>query len=290
MIRGYVGEFGSGKTLNMIWDAVQAMQRGRKIVTNTPIKIEMDGWWGRKYWLTAKHIQDADEYFEHLAYDMNCIFLVDEAGVYFPNQFWNKFPPVLIAKLNMQRKFHTDFWYTVPRQGHVVKKMRDLAHVLIKCSKQTIIPEFRIFRRHFSGIQIYRARRFSPEYFEGAQNAKKYERYYRGTRTMWPSQVRRAYRAYDTEWIVDASALMNLKNFMKRIKQMKTVENPEELINDEKPEISEATTSQNRREVDIPTDIPTSIPTPATPVNTEADGPKFRNLPKKFDGRVPAVI
>lgn len=221
MIRGYVGQFGSGKTLNMIWDACNAMYHGRRVVSNTPIELLYRPIIGKSKFIKAQFIQDGDDYLEHLVYDSHCIFLVDEAAVYFPNQFWNKFPPALIVKFSQQRKFHTDFWYTVQRHGHTVKRMRDLAHEIRECHKHTIIPWINLWKLHYHGLAYYQAKRFAPEFFDGAQNPKKYERYYRGSKYMWPSAVKMAYKAYNTEYLVDTSAMLKLGDFMKKVKQMR---------------------------------------------------------------------
>ena len=240
MIRGYVGQFGSGKTLNMIWDACRAMYKGRRVVSNTPIELLYDPVIGKKKYLKAQFISDGDSYLEHLIYDSHCIFLVDEAAVYFPNQFWNKFPPELIVKFSQQRKFHTDFWYTVQRHGHTVKRMRDLAHEIIECHKRNILPWVDFWKIHYHGLAFYQAKRFSPDYFDGAQNAKKYERCFRGSRYMWPSAVKRAYRAYNTEYLVDTSAMLKLKDFMKKVKQMKM--NKQSDVSGGSPDLPENTT------------------------------------------------
>jgi len=228
MIRGYLGEFGSGKTLSMVWDLIQLMYKGRRVISNTPIELNYDPPIGRKRYLKAVHIQEGEKFQYALEHWENCTFAIDEAAVYLPSNYWNKMPPGLIVKFAQQRKYRTDFYYTSQIYGHSVKRLRDLTHVVYLCRRKTYIPGIPLpwknkiknkdgsawYRRaRLAPLQIFINKKFNPAYMHGEQSKKKYDRYYWGTRILYPSQVRRVFRAYNTNYVVDMSAMMKVKGF-----------------------------------------------------------------------------
>lgn len=219
MIRGYLGEFGSGKTLSAVWDLMQYMYRGRKVVSNTPIELHYDPFLKKKKYIKAIFIQEGDKFQYYLEHYENCIFFIDEASVYLPSTYWNKLPPGLIVKFAQQRKYRTDFFYTTQIYGHSVKRLRDLTHIIYLCRRRTLFPRIHLpwkknGRWATAGpLQIFINKKFNPAYMHGEQSQKKYERYYYGTRTLYPSQVKRVFRAYNTNYVVDMSAMMKVKGF-----------------------------------------------------------------------------
>ena len=144
MIRGYLGQFGSGKTLNMVWDLIQAMARGRKVISNTPIELLYDPFLGKKRYLKAEFIAEGDRFQWALEHRENCILAIDEAAVYLPSTYWSKLPPALIVKFAQQRKYRTDFYYTSQVYGHAIKRLRDLTHVVYLCRRRVLFPYIKI--------------------------------------------------------------------------------------------------------------------------------------------------
>lgn len=228
MIRGYLGEFGSGKTLNMVWDLIQAMYHGRHVISNTPIKILYDPILGKKRWLTAEFIPDGERFQWALEHRENCILAIDEAAVYLPSSYWNKMPAGLIVKFAQQRKYRTDFYYTSQVYGHSVKRLRDLTHVVYICRKKILFPSIPLpffktkkapdghkYKKwsRIRALQLFIARKYNPAYMHGEQTYKKHQRFFYGARTLYPSQVKRVFRAYDTNYVVDMSAMMKVKDF-----------------------------------------------------------------------------
>jgi hypothetical protein len=202
MIRAYVGDFGSGKTLNMVWDLMQAMYKGRKVISNTPIKLLFAPFGKKPHKIEAEFVPKGDDFLKAIAYRENCIMAIDEAAVYLPNIYWSKLPPELIVKFAQNRKYRTDFWYTTQGFGMAVKRLRELTHRVNLC-----------WQRRFFGIPIFVSKKFKPEFFKGEPTEKKYNRYYLGQRTLYPSEYRRVFKAYDTNYVVDMSAMMKVKGF-----------------------------------------------------------------------------
>lgn len=202
MIRAYVGDFGSGKTLNMVWDAMNSMYRGRHVISNTPIDGYLDPPFKRLHRIKAEFIPKGDDFQKALAYRENCLFLIDEAAVFLPNNYWNKLPPELLVKFHQHRKYHCDFWYTTQGFGHALKRLRDLTHLVIQCRPLWFLTS-----------KLFRSKRFNPAYFHGEPTEKKYKRYFWGSRILYPSEIKRIFRVYDTEYVVDMSAMIKVKGF-----------------------------------------------------------------------------
>lgn len=220
MIKAYVGDFGSGKTLNMVWDLMQKIKEGRKVISNTPIKFYEENWiTKRRKYYSAEFIPEGDKFQWALAHRENCICAIDEAAVYLPNIYWNKLPPEFIVKFAQNRKYRTDFWYTTQGFGHAVKRLRELTHLVLLCHSMRFfwIPDIRIkiwkWKYYKRTWKMFVARKFNPAFFYGQPSQKKWERYYKGKRILYPSQVKRVYKAYDTMFVVDTSAMMKVKGF-----------------------------------------------------------------------------
>src|SRR4030065_1207807 len=165
MIKAYVGDFGSGKTLNMVHDLILAMYRGRKVISNTPIRGYYDPFAKKKKFIEAEFIAKGDDFLNALAYRENCIFAIDEAAVYLPNIYWHRLPPELIVKFAQNRKYRTDFYYTTQGFGMAVKRLREITHRVNLCHQS-----------RFFFWRTYTARLFRPEYFQGSYTKEKYQR------------------------------------------------------------------------------------------------------------------
>lgn len=202
MIVGYVGRKGHGKTINMVWDAMNVLYRGGRVITNTPI----EGWYKpflrkRKY-LKAKFIQKGEEFLEAVFREVNCTICIDEAAIFVPSYYWSKIPSELLVKFHEERKFNSHIWYTTQGFGHAVARLRDLTDYVKKCT-----------RTRFLFSRTYTMKTFYPEYFKGAPTENKYKMYHLGTRVIFPSDQRRLFNCYNTKYIIDYSPMMKTKKF-----------------------------------------------------------------------------
>jgi len=195
MIKGYTGMFGYGKTLWLVHDVMEEMKKGRRVISNTPIRFKY-----KKQEMQAQYVADRHEYMQYLITESNCIFVIDEAGIFLPNNYWEKMPFDLTAKLMQSRKYDTDFFYTVQRFGHTTIKLRDLTNVLVRC-----------FRRKFFGFfsVVYYAVEFDPEIAEARipYNSPLAKDYVLGVKKMYPSNYKKVFPAYDTKFKVVESLL-----------------------------------------------------------------------------------
>jgi len=121
--------FGYGKTLWLVHDVMQEMKKGRRVISNTPIRFDFNG----KHY-EAEYVEKRDQFMKKLVTEENVIFVIDEAGLFLPNNYWDKMPFELTAKLMQSRKYQCDFYYTVQRFGHATIKLRDLTNILVNAS------------------------------------------------------------------------------------------------------------------------------------------------------------
>jgi hypothetical protein len=187
----------------MVWDLINAMYRGRKVISNTPIQGTFDPFLKKPKYVKAEFIARGDDFLHALAYRQNCIFAIDEAAVYLPNIYWHKLPPELIVKFAQNRKYRTDFYYTSQGFNMAVKRLREITHRVVRCNPS----------RWFLLKKIYVAKTFRPEYFNGQQTVEKYKRFFMYERRLYPSDYKRVFRLYNTNYVVDMSAMMRVKGF-----------------------------------------------------------------------------
>lgn len=195
-IRGYVGKFGQGKTMSMVWDAIQALYAGHKVYSNFPIDI----WWSppfrRKRHCRAIHVPTGVQLRKLIESEENCIFVVDETAIYFPTKYWDRLTDETIVKFHQVRHYDCAIWYTVQRFKQSVARLRELSTQVVECQKFNL-GLFPIFINRF----------FEPEYFNGVPTAEKAKVYGLGRRIIYPSESRAAWKAFDTKYRIESSVL-----------------------------------------------------------------------------------
>src|SRR4030042_1364052 len=237
MIKGYIGMFGMGKTLNMVYDLIRLMKKGRRVVSNTPIEFIHQG---KK--IKSDFIRDADRFQQALIYDRNCSFAIDEASVYLPNNYWHKLPPEFIMKFAQARKSRTDFYYTTQGYGHTIKRLRDLTHVVVKCWKQ-----------HFLGLKflpyVFISINYDPQFYGHSSTSEKKARQYTwGRRILYPREYISTFEAYNTFYEVEGSAMVNYQTKPKIKITNQTIYQP--IYKVDKPEIIKSLTNDQARIVE----------------------------------------
>lgn len=193
MIKGYIGLLGEGKTLSMVFDAVEALKQGKRVISNTPIHSTIKGKELFAVCLPQHGIEEA------LKTETNALFCIDEASIVFPSWFWAKLSGDFLIRFAQARKFGLDIFYTSQGYNHTIKRLRDLTNIVTKCSKHT-----------FFGQTFFRNLDYDPEYFaykiiNGTSMEKKF---ILRRRFIYPWQAKQIYKAFDTYALVQASALM----------------------------------------------------------------------------------
>lgn len=226
MIAGYIGAVGAGKTLNMVYDLMEEMKWGHRVVSNTPINFE---WRGRKY--SAEFIRNSDDFKKAMFYEQNCILAIDEASVFLPNNYWNRIPPEMIAKFAQSRHFAMDMYYTSQGWGHTVKRLRDLTTDAFLCRRRRFfgfssLPVFPFIRRKWNnkyqrkewGLKtvdalVFERVRVSTAFFKSsATTYKRIKHMIYNTRRIYPVQAQSIYPTYDTRFNITGSALVKMEN------------------------------------------------------------------------------
>jgi hypothetical protein len=225
MTEAFVGDIGSGKTLNMVKNLIDIMKTGRTVITNTPISFEYKG----KTFKSITIYNSAD----FLKVFINARYVtigLDEAGIFFPATFWNKVSGEIIYKLAQTRHMGVDLLYTVQGFSHTIKRLRDLTHYVVSCRRRKFIlpfPHIGMYKdydqkkdafllHHYPTLKrpvYYEARMFRPDFFRHSiLDKKKIQQFIITTWNIYPSEARRLFKNYNTTFLVRGSALVKMND------------------------------------------------------------------------------
>lgn len=197
MIYGYIGLPGTGKTLNMVRDCMEDMISGRTVLSNTPIRFEHKG---QEY--KSIFVASAKNFEQEILKARDMTIAIDEASVFFPSNFWRDLPGEFIIKFAQTRKYKLDFRYTTQGLKHTIKRLRDLTNLIGKCQNGK-----------FFGKDIFKITWFDPEFFEHQiLNPDRIQEFIVDRKTIYYSEAKRIFKAYDTDYFVEASALFSTEN------------------------------------------------------------------------------
>lgn len=203
MIRAYIGLLGSGKTLSMVYDAIPFVLQGKKVISNTPFFISDSRakpdapnykTLGGKVGYGPDLLASGADFQRAFYNESDCLFLIDEAAIILSAYDWNKMPFEVVMRFAQARKYGVDIFYTSQSLSHTVRRLRDLTNEVVKCR----------FYNLFGMIQIIKNKVYDPEYYlSGRERGPKTEPdYLLDTRTLWPWQLKKLYKQYDTMYKV----------------------------------------------------------------------------------------
>jgi hypothetical protein len=206
MIKLYVGEKGSGKTLHMVKDAQWFFKQGYDIVANFPV-------WGYSPKMSLKRGSIIRKLFsnplepticrymypEHLEQAITesyinkrpTLFLLDEAPVIYNSRNWKNFDLDLVFALNQSRKTKVHFFMTAQRFKAVDKQLRDASQYVYKCEKMLFKP-----------IRIFSALCVKPEYFDEEQDSALLKYYIIKRKYFHESQLAKYFQFYATDQVI----------------------------------------------------------------------------------------
>lgn len=235
MIKLYVGNLGAGKTLHMVKDLMEQMKRGRKVISNTPIRfIEEKRWKDKKGIIhnTILHesitLADSKSFLEAIINARDAILAVDELAVFFPSNFWSKISGELIYKFAQSRKMRTDFYGTTQGWGHTIKRIRDLTNQVVMCSRKRFFLPLPYIHRWIDkntgkkkwrlGLKrpiLFRGTAYWPDFFYHKSLDRKKWKYYQIYQDMiYPSEAKRIFSAYNTYFRIKGSALTKMQGII----------------------------------------------------------------------------
>lgn len=225
MTEAFVGDIGSGKTLNMVKRLIEIMKTGRKVITNTPISFEYKG-------KTFKSITifNSDDFLKTFINSRYVTIGLDEAGIFFPASFWHKVSGEIIYKLAQTRHMGVDLLYTTQGFSHTIKRLRDLTHWVVQCRRRKFwlpfpaIGKFRDYDQKKDDFITHRyptlkrpiyysATMFRPDFFRHSiLNKDKIREFIVANWAIYPSEARRLFLNYNTIFLVQGSALVKMND------------------------------------------------------------------------------
>jgi len=237
MTKGYIGALGSGKTLNMVKDLMAQMERGRKVISNTPIIFYKNK---RKY--ESITIFDSKQFERAVINAWNATIAIDEASVFFPSNYWNKIKPEFIYKFAQSRKMRCDLYYTSQGWGHTIKRLRDLTNWVVACHKRRFFLPLdigikkgkKIWYPYIRRPYVFYGKLYSPEFFmHRILDRKKRDYFVIDKWAVYPSEAKRIFRAYNTYFRIKGSALANIKDIEENYNEKEFAGNNMELIKED---------------------------------------------------------
>jgi len=153
MIRGYIGRIGSGKTLNMVKDAIQYLKAGKTVYTNVPFHYTPSKKDAETLFPIVLNSQAETE--KTILTAQNCLICIDEAAIVFSSYFFKSMTIDYMMRFAQARKFNNDIFWASQGFKHVLKRIRDLTNEVVKCKTASIFGK----KIHFSGC-------YEPEVFE----------------------------------------------------------------------------------------------------------------------------
>ena len=242
MIRAYVGLLGQGKTLTMIYDALQEMEKGRQVFSNTPFakKVEFNKGLihkilGKKRYtriLSPIFLETKDEFIRVFEKESDGVFCIDEASIVFSNRNWDSIPPQIIMKMRQSRKDKLDIYYTAQDFMDCEVILRRITDEVCECKyrKRFGIPLMKKYEliNNFWDKKYFRMNFVTP-FME--------EKFFLGERLIAGKKLEDLYIAYDTNYKIKYMVGVN-SNYEKAknkilqygILNTKIVENPKERI------------------------------------------------------------
>lgn len=196
MIKGYVGTYGSGKTLQMVKDAQWFFNQGYRVIANFPL-------WGYKkrgLFKKPKRIQ-AEYLYSEDALDFlqnykpgknNTLLLIDEASNIFDSYKFKSIPTELFDILKQQRKIKLDLFYTSQRHTDIATRVRDNSEAIYICEKWFKNTPFTLF----SAMAV------KPFYFNDNAKSTEIKKYVIKRRVSFSRSLSKYFKFYNTDFVV----------------------------------------------------------------------------------------
>ena len=205
MIKLFVGQKGSGKTLQMVKDSQWFFDRGYEVYSNFPAW----GWTKEKgiknIFKKKKKVQSNFMYAEELEDTLKStfqkkkptLFMLDEAPVLFHSRNWQKFDLDLIYALNQSRKSNVHMFISAQKYNALDKQLRETANWVYVCEKKNWG-----FMKWFITLVV------NPDYFYDEGKSIHLKNYIKKRKISTNWGLQSYYKHYDTEQVVLPKRLM----------------------------------------------------------------------------------
>lgn len=121
---GFVGLWGSGKTLAMVQRACELRAQGFRVASN----------FGMKGGIDVETLQEIFELVSISSPKSPTVLCLDEVGMLFPAREYSKFPPALNVLLQQGRKLGIELLWTTQDIGFVDTNLRRVTGTVVQCS------------------------------------------------------------------------------------------------------------------------------------------------------------
>lgn len=195
MIKGYVGEIGSGKTLFLVRDAQWFFANNYKVFSNMPM-------WGynRKREKVTSEFLFPDAFMEKVrsafVQKEPTLFVIDEATLVLSAYNWKKTDNDLLMFISQSRKFNIHIFYTSQRYKDVIVPLRENVSAVVVCKKHFFKPFYQ-----FMGLVV------DKNYFLDRAVSQMQNSYILGRKWGLFGSMTKWYNHYITHFIVMTQAL-----------------------------------------------------------------------------------
>lgn len=131
MIRAYVGNLGMGKTMRMVYDCIEEMKQGTKVISNVNIHFT---WKGKVY--QCQYFKYYEDFEQAILTAKSCIVAIDEANSLFDSGFRQALTREVKYKFMQSRHFGCDMYFTAQRFAGVNVNLRAITNEVMYCYKK----------------------------------------------------------------------------------------------------------------------------------------------------------
>lgn len=191
MIKGYVGTYGSGKTLQLVRDAQFYFKRDFRVISNVPL-------WGfdskgKKKMADFLYTEEIQEFLSgKLFQEKPTLLVVDEASALFDSYKFKQIPDEIFDVLKQSRKLKLDIFYTSQRHKDIATRIRDNSEIIYICENHF---------RH-TPFHVYSALGVQPFYFNDNAKSVELKQYILKRKIDFGFNLSRYYKFYSTDFIV----------------------------------------------------------------------------------------
>jgi len=200
MIKGFVGTYGSGKTLWLSRQAQWYFNRDLPVISNIP----MWGYNKKREKVMAKFVTNDDIYdmlSGTLFQEKLTLLVIDEASGLFDSYKFKSIPSEIFDVLKQSRKIKLDIYYTSQRHKDVATRIRDNSEIIYLCQQYFQNTPFRAYTA--LGVQ--------PFYFNDNAKSVEVKQYIIKRRVALHYFMKKYFKHYMTEFIVTSNE--NYKRF-----------------------------------------------------------------------------
>lgn len=199
----------------MVEEAYHWLPRGIKIISNTPFSYRYFKFYSLKNIVRTKSLGELahidarvvtrlDEYFELFKTETDTIFVLDEAGTWLDSYQWESVDTDIYARFQQTRKVNIHLLYTCQFFNFVVKKLRQITDVVVKCEAPLRHrPNQNIPYDKGKPIMI-RKIDYNPEMFElkGIPTIEQEQKYIEKRSFIIGYELEHAFKSFDTNKII----------------------------------------------------------------------------------------